>query len=98
MDKWYEKGESQPFWLSLLRQVFGIKEPEKYIKFEEQVKLDHTNFIDAYIPQTRVLIEQKGRKETFENLPDRQTVLSLLHLNKLNDTALNYHFQNTRAG
>ena len=28
MDKGYEKGESQPFWLSPLRQVFGIEEPE----------------------------------------------------------------------
>ena len=28
-DKGYEKGESQPFWLSLLRDVFGVAEPEK---------------------------------------------------------------------
>lgn len=77
MDKGYEKGESQPFWLSLLRQVFGIKEPEKYIKFEEQVKLDHTNFIDAYIPQTRVLIEQKGRKRDLRK-PTRQADGSIL--------------------
>ena len=34
--KGYEKGESQPFWLSLLRDVFGAAEPEKYIKFEDQ--------------------------------------------------------------
>lgn len=27
-DKGYEKGQSQPFWLSLLREVFGIAEPE----------------------------------------------------------------------
>ena len=30
-DKGYEKGESQPFWMALLRTVFGISEPEKYI-------------------------------------------------------------------
>ena len=35
-DKGYEKGQSQPFWLSLLRDVFGIPEPEKYISFEDQ--------------------------------------------------------------
>lgn len=56
----YEKGESQPFWLSLLRKVYGIEEPEKYIIFEEQVHLDHTSFIDGTIPSTHVLIEQKG--------------------------------------
>ena len=42
----YEKGESQPFWLSLLRDVFGIERPEKFIVFEEQVMLDHASFID----------------------------------------------------
>ena len=55
-----EKGESQTFWLSLLRDVFGIDRPEQFIVFEEQVLLDHTSFIDANIPATHVLIEQKG--------------------------------------
>ena len=58
--KGYEKGQTQAFWLSLLREVFGVKEPEKVISFEDQVVLKNTNFIDAYIPATRVLIEQKG--------------------------------------
>lgn len=58
-DKGYEKGESQPFWLSLLRDVFGVEHPETFISFEEQVHLDHTSFIDGSIPATRVLIEQK---------------------------------------
>ncbi len=58
--KGYEKGQTQAFWLSLLREVFGVKEPEKVISFEDQVVLKNTNFIDAYIPSTRVLIEQKG--------------------------------------
>lgn len=60
-DKGYEKGESQPFWLSLLRDVYGVEQPEKFITFEEQVKLDHTSFIDGHIAATYVLIEQKGR-------------------------------------
>ena len=58
--KGYEKGESQPFWLALLRNVYGIEQPEKFIIFEEQVHLDHTSFIDGFIPATHVLIEQKG--------------------------------------
>lgn len=60
-DKGYEKGESQKFWLSLLGDVLGVTHPEQFITFEEQVKLDHTSFIDAYIPATHVLIEQKGK-------------------------------------
>ena len=59
--KGYEKGESQSFWLSLLRDVLGVSQPEKFITFEEQVRLDHTSFIDGVIPSTHVLIEQKGR-------------------------------------
>ena len=59
-NKGYEKGMSQPFWLSLLRDVFGVEHPETFITFEEQVHLDHTSFIDAHISQTKVLIEQKG--------------------------------------
>ena len=56
----YERGEAQIFWIELLTQVFGVKEPSSFIRFEEQVKVDTTNFIDAHIPSTRVLIEQKS--------------------------------------
>lgn len=59
-DKGYEKGESQPFWLSLLRDVYGVEHPEQFISFEDQVHLDHTSFIDGYISSTRVMIEQKS--------------------------------------
>ena len=59
-DKGYEKGESQPFWIALLRNVYGVADPEQFITFEEQVHLDHTSFIDGSIPATHVLIEQKG--------------------------------------
>ena len=64
--KGYEKGESQAFWLSLLRDVYGVEHPEQFICFEEQVHLDHTSFIDAMIPSTKVLIEQKGLRKDLE--------------------------------
>jgi len=60
----YEKGESHSFWLSLLRDVFGISEPEKFIRFEVPVKLKHTGFIDAFLPDTKVIIEQKSLSES----------------------------------
>lgn len=56
----YEKGDSQLFWTELLTEVFGIENPSQFIRYEEQVKVDKTNFIDGHIPSTRVLIEQKG--------------------------------------
>ena len=56
----YEKGDSARFWLSLLHEVYGIEKPAEFIRFEDQVMLDHTSFIDGYIPATHVLIEQKS--------------------------------------
>ncbi len=56
----YEKGETQVFWIQLLRQVLGVADAERRIIFEDQVLLDNTSFIDARIPESRVLIEQKG--------------------------------------
>ncbi len=59
----YEKGDSQSFWMELLTQVYGVDNPSEFIRFEEQVKVDNTNFIDGHITSTRVLIEQKSIKE-----------------------------------
>ena len=56
----YEKGETHAFWINLLRAVLGVAEPESFISFETQVLLGHTSFIDAYISETRVMIEQKS--------------------------------------
>ena len=77
--KGYEKGESQKFWLSVLRDVFGVAEPEKFITFEDQVKLDSsTGFIDGYIAETKVMIEQKGSGKDL-NKPIRQSDGSMLN-------------------
>lgn len=63
-DRWkgrgYEKGESQLFWTELLTEVYGISNPSQFIRFEQQAQLDHTSFIDALIPATHTLIEQKS--------------------------------------
>ena len=58
--KGYEKGESQKFWIDLLSNVFGIRNFADFVTFEDKVVLDHTSFIDARIPSTKVLIEQKS--------------------------------------
>ena len=55
-----EKQETQLFWISLLQNIFGVEQPTEAIEFEVRVKLDHTSFIDGYIKDTHVLIEQKG--------------------------------------
>ena len=76
-DKGYEKGESQKFWMELLGQVYGVENPSHFIEFEDQVHLDHTSFIDGYIPETKVLIEQKGLNKDLRK-PIRQSDGTLL--------------------
>ena len=76
-EKGYEKGESQSFWLSLLRDVYGVEHPEQFINFEEQVHLDHTSVIDGVIPATKVLIEQKSLEKDLRK-PIRQSDGTLL--------------------
>ncbi len=64
IDKGYEKGQSQKFWFDLLQNVFGIQNPSSIIEFELPVKTitkeKGSDFIDAYISTTKVLIEQKS--------------------------------------
>ena len=56
----YEKGESNLFWIDLLTHVYGVENIAEFIRFEDQVHLDHTSFIDGYIQSTKVMIEQKS--------------------------------------
>ncbi len=75
--KGYEKGESQPFWLQLLGEVLQVEHPSQFIRFENQVMLDHTSFIDGIIASTHVLIEQKSLDKNL-NQPVKQSDGSLL--------------------
>ena len=76
-DKAAEKKLSQMFWMTLLQDVYGVQNIAEYIQFEEQVALDHTSYIDGFIPSTKVLIEQKGSDKNL-NAPIRQSDGSLL--------------------
>lgn len=61
-NKWYEgggeSGNYQIFWLTFLRDVFGIDKPEELIQFQKSVS--GGKHIDAYIAKTKVLIEHKS--------------------------------------
>ena len=60
-DRGYERGESQPFWIDLLSNVYGVETPsDGFITFEDHRMVDSSNFIDGRIPSTKVLIEQKS--------------------------------------
>lgn len=73
---WAEKGDekqhTQSFWITFLRDVVGVSQPEKVIDFEKRVKIDNIKYIDAYIAETRVAIEQKGAKIDLDK-PEKQS-------------------------
>jgi len=63
-----EKQDAQNFWRQLLQKVYGVEDPEKAISFEYKAQnylTGTTIFIDAYIHDTKVLIEQKGQDINF---------------------------------
>ena len=78
-DRGYERGESQPFWIDLLTNVFGIETPsDGFITFEDHQKVDASNFVDGRIRSTRVLIEQKSIDKDLR-APIKQSDGSLLN-------------------
>ena len=56
-----ESRDDRSFWLQMLSNVFGVENPFAMIEFQKPVRMESsTRYIDAYIPQTKVIIEQKG--------------------------------------
>lgn len=72
-----EKQETQRFWLDFLENVLNIANATQEIEFEKKVGLKNTSFIDAYLKETKVLIEQKS-KEIDLNKPQKQSDGSFL--------------------
>ena len=57
-----EKGEDQQFWNSLLGEVLGLEDIKSHVQYQVPVPMKGTTkFLDAWIPETRVLIEHKSR-------------------------------------
>lgn len=64
-NKWVGRGkedeDDRSYWLDILGRILGVENVTDHIDFQKKVIVDgHTKKIDAYIPETRVLIEQKS--------------------------------------
>ena len=63
-EKWLgvgdEKQDTQRFWIELLQTVYGVENASDFIRFEQKVKLENISYIDAMIPATHTMIEQKS--------------------------------------
>lgn len=63
-NKWVGKGkedeDDRSFWLDILQRLMGADDATDRIEFQKKVIVDgNTKRIDAYIPETKVIIEQK---------------------------------------
>lgn len=63
--KWNGKGkedeDDRSYWLDILQRIMGAEDATDRIEFQKKVIVDgHTKRIDAYIPETKVIIEQKS--------------------------------------
>lgn len=64
-NKWVGKGkedeDDRSYWLDVLDRILGVEHATDHIDFQKKVIVDgNTKRIDAYIPETKVLIEQKS--------------------------------------
>lgn len=65
VNKWRGRGnedeDGRSYWIDLLHNVLGMENVTDRVDFEKKVYVDgNKKRIDAYIPETRVLIEQKS--------------------------------------
>lgn len=61
-----EISDNQPFWIALMRDVFGVAQPEALFQFERPVR--GLGRIDALMEGAGVLIEQKGRNRSLNEV------------------------------
>lgn len=65
VNRWMGKGkedeDGRSYWIDLLSNVLGMDRATERLNFEKKVVIDgNTKRIDVYIPETRVIIEQKS--------------------------------------
>lgn len=65
VNRWMNKGKEdehgRSYWIDLLSNILGMDNVTERIDFEKKVVVNgHTKRIDAYIPETNVIIEQKS--------------------------------------
>ena len=87
----YEKGESQKFWIDFL-ETLGEKNVLEKIFFEQQI---NGKFIDAVIPEKKILIEQKSSgKNLFDAFIQAKNYDNELPFNKKSRWIICSDFQN----
>lgn len=58
-----ERQDTSRYWIGFYQDVLGVKDALSYLKFEYRAQTsasDHTGYADVYVPDARVIIEQKS--------------------------------------
>lgn len=55
-----EKQDDQTFWNMFLRDILEVDKPERLIEYQKETDSNKTQWIDAYIKGTNIIIEQKS--------------------------------------
>lgn len=64
INRWKGRGnedeDGRSYWIELLHDVLGMEDVTQHVDFEKKVYVDgNKKRIDAYLPETKVIIEQK---------------------------------------
>lgn len=93
-----ERAHCQPFWMDLLRYVYGVDKPSQVVDFEFNSLMDHGAYVDALTNETHVLIEQKALGKDL-GAPITQSSGALSHLSsRQRSTARTCPTRSGRAG
>ena len=58
-----EKQLDQAFWNEFVQTILGVSNPTDYFEYQKAVYVNRVkNWIDLYIPETKIIIEQKSQK------------------------------------
>ena len=80
--RWNGKGKedehARSYWIELLHDVLGVEDVTQRVEFEKKLigSKGSTERIDVYIPETRVIIEQKtlGTRHLMNRRKDMTTI------------------------
>ena len=66
IQKWHNKGredeDDRSYWLDILQRLLGCADATDRIEFQKKVIVNgNTKKIDAYIPETKIIIEQSQK-------------------------------------
>jgi N-6 DNA methylase len=102
-NRWNGRGnedeDGRSYWLELLTEVLGLEHATAQVNFEKKVVVNgNTKRIDAYLPETHVLIEQKSRGKRLDQKIHNSGDIELTPYEQESATMITCPMMKKRAG